>query len=68
MPPNTQGTIIQKFGVTNIYIFNSFILQGCIKVIKCDSKNIYIVEKWSDELWTLHQRNKLQVIFNSVSE
>ncbi len=40
-------TIIQKFVVSKIFFkdINTFIQQGCIKLIKSDSKDIYNVTK-----------------------
>ncbi len=41
-------TIVQRFWVSYIFFFkeiNSFIQQGCIKLIKCDSKDICSLTK-----------------------
>ncbi len=38
-------TTIKKFWVSKLKKYNTFILQGCVKLIKSDSKDFYIVQK-----------------------
>ncbi len=48
----TLYTIIQKFGISKFFLiyyylfFYTFIQQGCVKWIKSDSKDFYIVRKY----------------------
>ncbi len=41
-------TTIKKFWVSKLKHYNTFILKGCIKLIKSDGKDFYIVQKWKN--------------------